>query len=281
MAMFLARIKRALNLGTKSITANGTYTASSDGYDGYSSVEVNVSGGTLTNLTPSNASPATITSGNDYHATAGGYAIESYNNITPSNSSPVALTSGDIDKMGGNGYAIQSYSSKTPSSTPVSVSSGDIVKMGGRGYLISTYTSAAPSDIDPPSVSLGEIIKITGNSGYLYKTLQSLTNVFNGYITQTNNTGKKAFTQYGIPSATYCSYSNSEITIKLAGKYRIGCYVYDTTSKSQTLYIGGIPYTVANGYTEINDDLSANTIVYFYRSNASGSTYATIIIDKK
>lgn len=173
MAMFLARIKRALNLGKKSITANGTYTASSDGYDGYSSVEVNVSGGTLTDLTPSNASPATITSGNDYHATAGGYAIESYNNVTPSNSSPVALTSGDIDKMGGNGYAIQSYSSKTPSSTPVSVTGDDIVKMGGRGYLISTYTSAAPSDIDPPSVSLGEIIKITGNSGYLYKTQQS------------------------------------------------------------------------------------------------------------
>jgi len=251
MAMFLSRIKRALNLGTKSITANGTYTALSDGYDGYSRVEVNVSGGTLTNLTPSNASPATITSGNDYHATAGGYAIESYNNVTPSNSSPVALTSGDIDKMSGNGYAISSYTSKTP------------------------------NDSNPPSVSSGNIVKITSNSGYLYKTLQSLTNVFNGYITQTNNTGKKAFTQYGIPSATYCSYSNSEITIKLAGKYRIGCYVYDTTSKSQTLYIGGIPYTVANGYTEINDDLSANTIVYFYRSNASGSTYATIIIDKK
>lgn len=33
------------SLGTKSITANGTYTASSDSLDGYSSVTVNVSGG--------------------------------------------------------------------------------------------------------------------------------------------------------------------------------------------------------------------------------------------
>lgn len=32
-------------LGTKTITANGTYSASSDGYDGYSSVTVNVQGG--------------------------------------------------------------------------------------------------------------------------------------------------------------------------------------------------------------------------------------------
>lgn len=33
------------SLGTKNITANGTYDAEDDGYDGYSSVNVNVSGG--------------------------------------------------------------------------------------------------------------------------------------------------------------------------------------------------------------------------------------------
>lgn len=33
------------SLGTKSITANGTYYASSDGYDGYSNVSVNVPSG--------------------------------------------------------------------------------------------------------------------------------------------------------------------------------------------------------------------------------------------
>ena len=179
MAMFLARIKRALNLGTKSITANGTYTASSDGYDGYSSVEVNVSGGTLTNLTPSNASPATITSGTDYHATAGGYAIASYNNVTPSNSSPVALTSGDIDKMGGNGYAIQSYSSKTP------------------------------DDSNPPSVSSGSIIKVSSYSGYLYKTQQSMTVDLNPY---TNGTTRTCTMKNGVyftsrtDGTTYASY---------------------------------------------------------------------------
>ena len=39
-----------LNLISKSITANGTYTASSDNADGYSSVTVNVSGGTSMNV---------------------------------------------------------------------------------------------------------------------------------------------------------------------------------------------------------------------------------------
>lgn len=67
---------------------------------------------------------------------AGGSAPTS---ITPSNSSPAFMSSGGTYQPTANGYAIESYSSKTPSdSTPPSVSSGDIVKMGGAGYLYAT-----------------------------------------------------------------------------------------------------------------------------------------------
>ena len=45
------------SLGTKSITSNGTYNASSDGYDGYSQVTVNVSGG----VTPTGTKQISIT----------------------------------------------------------------------------------------------------------------------------------------------------------------------------------------------------------------------------
>lgn len=45
------------SLGTKSITENGTYNASSDGYDGYSQVTVNVSGG----VTPTGTKQISIT----------------------------------------------------------------------------------------------------------------------------------------------------------------------------------------------------------------------------
>lgn len=48
-----------LNLITKSITANGTYTASSDNADGYSSVTVNVSSGGGTYQAKTNISPTT------------------------------------------------------------------------------------------------------------------------------------------------------------------------------------------------------------------------------
>lgn len=48
MADAIGSISGGADLGTKSITANGTYNASSDDLDGYSSVTVNVSGGTPT-----------------------------------------------------------------------------------------------------------------------------------------------------------------------------------------------------------------------------------------
>lgn len=112
MAMFLARIKRALNLGTKSITANGTYTASSDGYDGYSQVSV---------------------------------AVPDPPSITPSNASPVALTANSSVKPSEDGYAIRSYSSKTPDdSNPPSVSSSSIIKiLSYSGYLYKTKQSTS------------------------------------------------------------------------------------------------------------------------------------------
>jgi hypothetical protein len=87
-------------------------------------------------LTPSNSSPATITSGETYTATANGKAVASVINLTPSNSSPVALTANTPVNPTASGYAISSYSSKTPSdSSPASVSSGAIIKAMAAGYL--------------------------------------------------------------------------------------------------------------------------------------------------
>lgn len=165
MAMFLSRLKQVLNLGTKSITSNGTYYASSDGYDGYSSVSVTVP--TPPSITPSNSSPAALTSGSAVTPSANGYAIESYDTVvpsgtpvyktagsivqfavyggnivsgiidqSPSNTNPVEIHDGSNIHALDNGYFIESYDSVTPSSTPASVSSGDIVKIGGSGVIL-------------------------------------------------------------------------------------------------------------------------------------------------
>ena len=144
MAIFLSRIKRALNVGSKSITNNGTYYASADGYDGYDEVTVNVSGGSATPITPSNANPVALISGVAVEPTANGYAIQSYDNITPP-SSPQAISSGDILKMIGNGYVIDTYSTATPSdNTPPQLSQGYVYVPNGNGYLYENQYNTTP-----------------------------------------------------------------------------------------------------------------------------------------
>lgn len=59
-----------LNLIAKSVTANGTYTASSDNADGYSSVTVNVSGGGGTSMNVQTAQSTTMATSSTYTKTA-------------------------------------------------------------------------------------------------------------------------------------------------------------------------------------------------------------------
>lgn len=130
----------------------------------------------VTNIYPSNSSPVPLGGFTPYIVNSGssterqGYAIESFSNIVPSNASPVSLTSGSIVKLGGNGYAVSSYSSKTPSNTsPASLVHGEIYKMSGSGYAIGSYSSKTPSDSNPPSVAANSFIKPTAE-GYLVES---------------------------------------------------------------------------------------------------------------
>lgn len=117
-------------------------------------------------ITPSNSSPASMSSGTTYEAQANGYAIASYSSITPSDSTPVALTSGSIYKAGGAGYAIASSpTSVTPTTSGASFSQG-IVNMTAGGYaysqrpsLVSTtlWTNNSPtSDFAAQNVNLSD-----------------------------------------------------------------------------------------------------------------------------
>lgn len=166
-------------------------------------------GGMGTNLTPSNSTPAQITSGNDYHATGNGYAIESYDSVTPS-STPESVSSGDIVKIGGSGVivdtvpptptsitpsnsnpvpmyentayeptvrgiAIADFINATPSnSSPQSLATGNIYKSWGNGYAIESYSSITPSNSSPVSLSSGSIYKM-GGSGYAIASYSSKT----------------------------------------------------------------------------------------------------------
>ena len=151
----------------------------SDGIDDVYAAGYDAGGGGATGIpiTPSNASPVNLTTGDSYQMLADGYAISSYTNLTPSNSSPVSLTNNTIYKTGGAGVAIASYSSVTPSNTsPASLSSGSIYKMGGNGYAYKNQpTTIMPNNNGGATLSLGGIYRVESTGGYAVQTLDHIT----------------------------------------------------------------------------------------------------------
>ena len=134
----------AVNLqSSKTVTAGTSQiTVSPDtGYDAMEEVVVNPT--PSTDITPSNSSPVSLTSGNLYKPSAAGKAVASVTDITPSNSSPASMSTGNIYKPSAGGYAITSYQSKTPASGGTQFDAG-MVKMSSGGYAYDSQQSGFP-----------------------------------------------------------------------------------------------------------------------------------------
>ena len=299
MAMFLSRLKQVLNLGTKSITANGTYTASSDVYDGYSSVSVTVP--TPPSITPSNSSPAALTSGSAVTPSANGYAIESYSSVTPS-STQVAVSANDIVKIGGNGVIVDSVptpTSLTPSNSspatitsgntytatangkavesvtditpttidgPVSMSANTVYRPTVSSYAINSYTTVSSSDTNPPNLTTGNMYRIptaAGAGGYLYKS-SGLKKVKTG--TFTTSTSSYVTVTCGF-EPKYVAIEGDGSTS--SGKHFMTIYNSDTsTSQSYFANASTYPSTVNNG-TSTNNAISITSTGFTYRMTIS------------
>lgn len=133
---------------------------------------------TINSITPSDSSPASMSSGSNYSPTTNGYAIEnSPTTLTPNNSSPPSIASGTIYKGGGSGYAISSYSSVTPSTSGASFSSG-MVKMESSGYAYSAKPTASFSwtplwtNSSPTSNFAGQTLTIPTVNSYTYLKIE-------------------------------------------------------------------------------------------------------------
>lgn len=107
-------------LGTKSIAANGTYNASSDGYDGYSQVDVNV--------------PNTYTSSDEGKVVSNGYLIEQFADTVTMNgtwdTTYIKSLTVNVSGGGGNAYVSGSF---TPSSrvNDVTIDVGSAMTVSG------------------------------------------------------------------------------------------------------------------------------------------------------
>lgn len=134
----------AATLGTKSITSNGTYAATSDSLDGYSSVTVNVPGYTLDNL-----SMRSSISGDIVLPTATRIAPYTFINCTgiTSFSAPNVIRFTDMQDSNTNGNGSYIFSGCT---SLASVNMPALIAIGSGGYQF--YNCTSLTSIHIPSV---------------------------------------------------------------------------------------------------------------------------------
>lgn len=125
--------------------------------------------GASTSLTPSDSSPASMTSGVKYKPTAAGYAITSFSSVTPS-SSGAAFSAGMV-KMSSSGYAYDSQQSSGPYSNKYGNGSSTMSSTAylsnlkkGKHYLILAYgantTNIVNTTYDGVTATNGTLTKI-------------------------------------------------------------------------------------------------------------------------
>ena len=159
-----------------------------------------------TSITPSNASPVSLSSGGDYTPTANGYAIETYHSIdpqngpfyartnsiyrfeaegniiknltttTPNNSSPPRLISSYTQgyRVDNDGYAIKNYSVFQEGTLELPAPAGTFVKFEGSGVAIPSVTEIGPSNLTPAPMTSGGFYEAM-NSGYAIQSYSSVT----------------------------------------------------------------------------------------------------------
>lgn len=248
-----------LNLITKSITANGTYSASSDSADGYSQVTVNVSGGGGTYQAKTNISPTT-----------------SSQTITP-DSGYDALSSVQINAM-------PSGTAGTPSATKGTVSNHS-VSVTPSVTNTTGYITGGTKSGTAVTVSASELVSgnksITANGNNI-----DVTDYATVSVNVSGGSSKNVQVAQSTSRATSSTYTSvCSLTCSTAGTYDVywNCFRSTTggTSGSQ-LYIGGNAYGSANtsftNHAQTNHltgvSLSKNQTVAVYARSRGSNYYA-------
>ena len=143
-------------LGTKNITANGVYSAASDGLDGYSSVDVSVSGGGAT------LGEKSISANGVYNASSD--SLDGYSKVT------VAVPASAVDtgtkNINTNGtHDVIGYASASVS-VPNSYSAGDEGKVVSNGALVSqTSDTVTTNDTYDTTLINSLTVNVSGGGG--------------------------------------------------------------------------------------------------------------------
>ena len=253
----------------------------------------NGGGASATDITPSNASPATLSADGVYHATAAGKAIASYTDVVPSDIVPTAMSNGNIYRMDGasgyavehaptliapsdavpaaltnenvylmdgSGYAIESYTDINPQSGATALAGGNMYCTLQGGYAIPGYVSITPSNANPPYLAAQNFHYVpSGSSGYAIESYGSVT-----------------------PSNSSPAVLSSGAIDKMAGNgYAIESYQSKTPTSSGTSFSAGfvqmssagVAYTrspMISGYTNPMSSITASGTTFSF-NNMLGS----------
>lgn len=130
-----------------------------------------------TSITPSNSSPATITSGGLYSATAGGKAVSIITEVTPVDFGvPTAVSADDVVHLNDSGSITKLYSITPSNTSPPSLGNMQSYYVGGgsgrmdMGYAIQSYTFRTPSTTNRSrtTMSVNSVNIMQTRGGYLY-----------------------------------------------------------------------------------------------------------------
>ncbi len=195
--------------GIKSITANGSNIDVRD----YAKANVSVSG---TAITPSNSSPASMTSGTLYTPSASGYAISSYDSVSPS-SSGTYFSSG-MKKMASSGYA---YSSQPAINYP---------------FAFAVISATGSIEIQGNTENRAAVACITDTNGRCRLGSGSASTIDGTYASIQITTAKNTTTR------------TRKITIKIAGRYLMRTIVTSgSATETVVTYTAGQEITATDG----------------------------------
>lgn len=220
-------------LGTKTITANGTYAASSDSLDGYSSLVVNVP----TGITPTGTKTISITSDGTTTEDVTNYASAE---ITVNVPTGTARTSADL----------------TASGATVTVPAGLYAEAASKSVANGSATTPATTITANPSISVSASGLITATAS----ASQSITpTVSPGYVSNgtagTISVSGNNTEQLTTMAAQTVTPTTSSQTVSTSGKYMTGDVTVDPIP-SQYIVPSGSTTIEKNGTYDVTDKAS-------------------------